>query len=86
MPELVAVVAQRQGLGEVVRQRLEAGEVIQPGLLGQVREPDLGGRPVVAKAQPMLGKLRGPDRVVEALPQLEPARVRLVEGYSSPSS
>ena len=57
--ELMAVVAQRQRLREVVGQRLEAAEVALPLGVGEGVEPDARGPALVAEAEPVAGKSAG---------------------------
>ena len=64
--ELVAVIAQRQRLGQRARQRLEAAEVRDPLLVGQARQPHFGRRAVVAEAQDRRREVGGGDAIVEA--------------------
>src|SRR5690606_22634329 len=67
--KLVAVIAQRQRHGEVVRQRREAAEVPKPGIVVDSREADRGGGAVVTEAQDRLRKIGRRDRIVEIRPQ-----------------
>ena len=59
-PELVAVIAQRQRLGEIVGQRLEAAEMADPFLVAQIRQADRRRPAVVAEAQDRLRESRPP--------------------------
>ena len=63
--ELVAVVAQRQRLGEAAGQRLEAGEAGDPGGVVEAVEADPRRPAVVAEAQPRLGEGGRADGIVE---------------------
>src|SRR5690606_23872963 len=80
--ELVAVITQRQRLGETAGQRLEAAEMGDPLFVRQPIEPHLRRRPLVAIAQEMLRKLRGLHRVVEPLAERGMGGARAVgEGH-----
>jgi hypothetical protein len=59
MAELVAVIAQRQRLGQIALKRLEPPEMGDPRLVAQPGKADGGGMGVIAPAQDMLGKLAG---------------------------
>ena len=63
--ELVAVVAQRQRLGQAAGQRLEAAEVGDPVGVVEAVEAEPRRPAVVAEAQAGLGKGGGADRIVE---------------------
>ena len=78
--ELVAVIAQRQRLREVVRQRLEAAEMADPLLVAQPVEPDRRRRAVVAEAQDRLREIGRRDRIVEIVAELEDRRFGPVRG------
>ena len=69
-PELMAVVAQGQRLGEVVGKRLEAAEMGYPARRGEF-EPNMLGRAMVEEARDRLGKFRRIDRIVEFGPEAE---------------
>ena len=58
-PELMAVVAQRQRLREIVGQRLEAAEMADPLLVVERGEADRFGRAVVAEPRIACGKSAG---------------------------
>ncbi len=70
-PELVAVVAQRERLGEIVRKRLEAAEMADPLRVVEPAEADRAGRDVVAEPQDGLREAGRLDRIVEGLAELE---------------
>ncbi len=65
--ELVAVVAQRQRLGEAAGKRREAAEMVEPVGVGEGVEADPRGPAPVAEAQARLGKVGGPDDVEEGV-------------------
>ena len=80
-PELVAVIAQRERLGEVVRQRLEPAEMADPVVVARARQPDRAAQRPVAEAQDRLREIGRRDRVVEVVPELEDLRLGSIEGH-----
>ena len=63
--ELVAVVAQRQRLLEILRQWLESPEMRNPFLVAQHVEPDGFRRALITIAQDVIGKFSRRDDIVE---------------------
>ena len=72
--ELVPVIAQRQRLREVVRQRLEAAEMPLPILLAEVQS-DAAGPAFVDEAANAFGEGGGLDWIVEISAEIEDCRV-----------
>jgi hypothetical protein len=70
-PELMAVIAQRQLLLEVLRQPLETAEMADPLLVAQAVQPDFARLAVVAEAQDRLREFGRRDRIVEIVPELK---------------
>ena len=65
LAELVTVIAQRQRLGEVAGQRLEARQMGDPLRLGPAAKTDPLRPPPIDKARHRRGKRRGRDGIVE---------------------
>src|SRR5205085_5536617 len=78
--ELVPMIAQRQRLGEVVRERLEAAEAAEPLLVRQGVEPDRRRPAVVAEAKDRLREIGGADGIVEGFAELEDRGIGRVGG------
>ena len=67
--ELMAMIAQRQWLGERTRQRLEAAEMSEPLRLAQTVQPHAGGPTLVPMAQDRLGKIGRCDAIIKGVAQ-----------------
>jgi hypothetical protein len=74
----MAVVAERDWLGEIVRERLEAAEVVSPAFVVEIAEADALGPATIEKAWDSRGKSRGLDGVIKFGAELEDLRVGLV--------
>lgn len=73
----MAVIAKRQRLGEVVRQRLEPAEVPRPGVVIELQAYTFGPA-LVYEARLAFGERRRLDSVVEVRPQRQDLRIRPV--------
>lgn len=67
----MSVIAEGEGLGEVLWQRDKLTEVPDPGLIAECVETDGWGRTLISKAQNMGGKGGGLYAIVEALWEFE---------------
>src|SRR5690606_7995630 len=65
--ELMAVIAQRQRLGQAAGQRLEAAEMRDPLFVAERIEADAGRRAIVAETQDRPGDARSRYGIVECL-------------------
>src|SRR5690606_29590490 len=61
--ELMAVIAQRQGLWQRAGERLEPAEMLEPGFVREIAKADPFGPALVAMTQDSLGKIGGADGV-----------------------
>src|SRR5882724_2964398 len=67
--ELMAVVAQRQGVREIFRQRREPAKMVHPFIVGQSVQADAPRPSLIAIAQAVKGKIRRLDGIVKLISQ-----------------
>ena len=85
--ELVPVIAQRQRLREVPRQRLEAAEMPRPSRFVQAAEPDAVGGSPIQISRLALGEVRRLDRIEEVAAEAEERRIgQAMRRFSSASA